>query len=91
MTPIDLSSAKIIDRLPDSFDSGRGDEVPSDLAGATILCVGTVDADLEGGGLAIEYRPPGSDERRRVVFAFNELGMWVAFSGAAQSEPPSQA
>jgi hypothetical protein len=39
-------------------------------------CVAPPDA-IEGGGLAIDYCRPGNEITRRIVFAFNELGMWV--------------
>jgi hypothetical protein len=32
---------------------------------------------IEGGGLVLEYRPHGSRETKRIVFAFNDEGMWV--------------
>jgi hypothetical protein len=48
------------------------------MRGAEIVKIGSVDDDgLEGGGLLIDYIPRGSDCIRRVVFAFNELGLWI--------------
>jgi hypothetical protein len=50
-----------------------------ELQGATILDFGFPNeaGDLEGGGLVIDYLPKGMPHRRRLVFAFNENGMWV--------------
>ena len=64
--------------LPHLF--GRNEAIPLGLIGATILQVGTYeDSNLvETGGLVIDYRPAGTSEARRVVFAFNDVAMWVA-------------
>lgn len=68
--------AKIVAALPDIF--GRHDAVPDDLAGATVLRFGTIPGTrTEGGGLVIDYRPKDRKRAKRVVFGFNELGMWV--------------
>ena len=86
MTDIDLSKAKIHSRLADRLHPERGDPVPADLIGAKIVAIGCIappDA-VEGGGLAIEYCQPGSKTPRRVVFGFNELGMWVVYPRAEQ-------
>jgi hypothetical protein len=71
-----LRGARIVKKLPDIF--GRRDELPVGLEGAKIVQIGTFE-DLslaEGGGLVIDYLPIGSDIPNRVVFGFNELGMW---------------
>ena len=86
MTDIDLSKAKIHSRLADRLHPEHGDPVPADLIGAKIVAIGCIappDA-VEGGGLAIDYCQPGSEKPQRVVFAFNELGMWVAYPRAEQ-------
>lgn len=66
-------------RWPDYFDSVRGESIPADLIGATIVDIGTpedrTDA-AEGGGLVIDYRPARSSEVKRVLLAFNDCGMW---------------
>lgn len=57
---------------------GKNRTRPDDLTGATIVRFGTVPSEeVEGGGLVIDYKPTGSDEAKRIVFGFNELGMWV--------------
>jgi len=79
MSDIDLAKVKILPRLADFLDPERGDPIPDDLIGAKIVAMGCVapqDA-IEGGGLAIDYCRPGNEITRRIVFAFNELGMWV--------------
>ena len=35
---------------------------------------------VESGGLVVDYIPEGASEPRRVVFGFNELGMWREFT-----------
>jgi hypothetical protein len=72
----DLMSAAVIDALPHIF--GRNGPVPASLAGATILRIGTLENrnQIEGGGLVIDYQPTGSPARR-IVFAFNDVAMWV--------------
>jgi hypothetical protein len=76
---IDFVTAEILPNLPDSYRPHDGDPLPEGLAGATIVRVGTLPQPhaVEGGGLVIDYRPPQSKTTRRVVFAFNELGLWV--------------
>jgi len=56
-----------------------GDDVPQDLIGATILRFGAPisDGDFEGGGLVIDYMTT-EGEKKRVVFEFTEIGMWVS-------------
>lgn len=78
---VDLSSAELVPNLPDYFRPREGDPIPADLIGAEIVAMGTLPdrGSVEGGGLVIDYRPAGTDAPRRVVFAFNELGMWVVF------------
>jgi len=68
----------LIPRLPDSFNPNRGDEIPANLIGATIVALGTTpDEHIEGGGLILDYRPQKADRVCRLVLAFNELGMWI--------------
>jgi hypothetical protein len=51
------------------------------LSGATIIRVGSPEEDgIEGGGLAIDYRRPPREERR-IIFGFNERGMWIIGEG----------
>ncbi len=81
--PLDLAVVEIIEARP----SGRGwlgerdGEHFSALRGAKILKIGTLaNPDLEGGGLAIDYETV-TGKRRRIVFAFNENGMWIVYHG----------
>lgn len=72
---------RVLSFLPNR--GGRdGMPFPADLEGATILQFGAAhpDADVEGGGLVIDYRPKGAWRKKRVVFAFTELGMWVEYA-----------
>lgn len=64
----------ILPYLP-SIRASDTDPIPSELIGATILAFGTTEENIEGGGLAIDYRI--NNETRRVVFGFTECGMWV--------------
>jgi hypothetical protein len=75
-----LRAADVVGQLPDI--NGRGDKLPHGLEGATIIRIGTLRdwSAVEGGGLIIDYRPSGSEELRRVVLGFNELGMWEVAS-----------
>lgn len=83
---IDLSTAEVIRRLPYYFHPDRGDALPDNFEGAVIVRFGTIDAErkVEGGGLVIDYRKPDSDEVRRVIFAFTELGMRLEYSCSLQ-------
>ena len=57
-------------------DEGR--EIFESMADATIVRIGTTAPGLiEGGGLIIDYRRPGSLVVERLVLGFSELGMWV--------------
>ena len=70
-------SFEIIPYMPSVFR--RGEAIPEKILGAEIRKFGTVpkELDVEGGGLSIEYIPTGEKELRRIIFAFNELGLWV--------------
>ena len=66
-----------------SFQPEGGEAVLQRMIGATIVRIGAPDdADLDGGGLVIDYRPAGSTEVWRAVLAFHEAGMWVVHDGA---------
>jgi hypothetical protein len=68
--------AEFVDALPDVF--GRHAELPDDLIGATVVRIGTSPGrHVEGGGLIIECRPRGDKHDKRVVFGFNDCGMWI--------------
>jgi len=52
------------------------------MVGATIVRIGSTEEDgIEGGGLIIDYRPADSNAIKRVVFAFNESGLWSEWEG----------
>lgn len=58
----------------------RGDPPPDGLVvGSRIVRFGTLTnpESVEGGGLVIEYVRQGGSEVERIVFGFNEGGMWV--------------
>jgi hypothetical protein len=73
-----LRKAKIVEMLPGIFASDENRPVPAGLVGAAIIAIGTFDdrSLVGGGGLAIDYQPPGSTTVRRAVFAFDETAMW---------------
>jgi len=75
----DFSQVAVIPRLPDWRDPLRSDAIPADLIGARIEKFGAapIECDLEGGGLIIDYVPNGQIDAKRLVLAFNELGMWI--------------
>ncbi len=67
--------------MAEFFDSQRGDLVPDELRGATIIAIGTLDFSgekdrPEGGGLVIDYTPKNASDVRRITLAFTETGMW---------------
>jgi hypothetical protein len=82
-----LSEAPVVPRLPDCRDSEYGDDLPVKLTGAEILSFGTTDMHLEGGGLIIDYQPKGESIPMRIVFSFNELGMWISYDGPMSLQP----
>jgi FAD/FMN-containing dehydrogenase len=53
--------------------------MPRALIGSQIMAIGTLkdDNDIEGGGLVVDFREPGSTTVNRIIFAFNECGMWI--------------
>ena len=65
-------------RWANIFQSDRGELVPPDLIGAKIIAIGMPvgGKSVEGGGLAIEYRPADSKKSKRITLAFNDCGMW---------------
>jgi hypothetical protein len=83
--PQDYRSAKIIEAFPRALcrREGERDDLLRHMAGATIIRIGSIeDTDLEGGGLVIDYKPRGISDTLRVVFAFNELGLWPVWHGS---------
>jgi hypothetical protein len=85
----DFENAEVVSRLPARFLSGTLEPFPPELTGAQIVFIGTL-ADnevVEGGGLVIDCRDAASDQIRRFVFGFNDLGMWVEFQAVQGVEP----
>ena len=78
-----LRCLAVIPRLPDARGPLLGEDVPTGLVGSRIVRFGTVEdvGGMEGGGLVIDFIPDGEDRERRVVFSFNELGMWITYQG----------
>jgi hypothetical protein len=70
---------QLIEKLPDAFHPKEGDPIPSQLIGAKIIRIGTLEegSHMEGGGLVIEYMPDSDKSSRRIILEFTELGMWV--------------
>lgn len=62
---------------------------PAELIGASIVGFGTVDADLDGGGLVIDFVPVGDSRTHRLIIEFTEAGMWVAAQGVKRPSPSS--
>lgn len=74
-----FAEAEVLPELPARLPSGRGEPFPEGLIGATIDRIGTLpdSCGVEGGGLVIDYR--NGPSVGRVVFGFNELGMWLEY------------
>lgn len=87
MNDAELSRVEILPRLANRLHPKGGDPIPNDLIGAKIVAIGCLAAPdaVESGGLAIDYRKPGREKVTRIVFEFNELGMWVAYLRPGQS------
>jgi hypothetical protein len=81
---LDYGALQPIALLPDYSTNERGDDLPPNIVGATIVQFGAapVSASLEGGGLIFDYRPHDSSEVLRVVLEFVETGMWISYLGA---------
>jgi hypothetical protein len=77
--PRNFEALEVFPSLPDRNGPGYGGDLPPYLIGATIVRFGTVSssAQLDGGGLVIDYIPKGAKTTWRVVFALNESGMRV--------------
>jgi len=74
---------EVVPRLPHRCDpANEGAQVPADLIGAQIVNIGSAPpkADIEGGGLILDYVPKGEHTTKRIVFGFNDVGLWVEFS-----------
>jgi hypothetical protein len=82
-TDLEFSEMEIVNRLPDRRGAGRGGLIPQELFGATIVNIGACanENSVEGGGLVVDFRTPGSTKIKRIVFGFTERGMWVEHQG----------
>lgn len=87
---MDYSALAVVQNLPDYMHPPSEDEsVFRRLSGARIIKFGTpaestCEARIEGGGLVVDYELDG--EEQRIVFAFNELGMWVEYDSVSSSD-----
>jgi hypothetical protein len=75
----DLATLSVAEALPRSrFSPDGGEGLFRRLRRAVIVRMGSTyeDANLEGGGLILDYVTE-SGRGGRVVFAFNENGMWI--------------
>ena len=75
---------------PAGHYTDRGVELLKSMCGARIIDIGAADGDsisIEGGGFVIDFVADGSIRPRRVVFGFNERGMWIEYEG--HISPPS--
>jgi hypothetical protein len=77
---VDYRGMNVLPCLP--HRRGEAEMVPLDLEGAKIIRIGAAPlyAEIEGGGLIIDYMPKNSRSAKRVVFGFNESAMWVVSS-----------
>jgi hypothetical protein len=85
MTTVDFAALDLVEALPHSrFAPDGGEELLRRLRSARIVRIGGAndDANIEGGGLIIDYVTAGGRDGR-VVFAFNESGMWVEYDSLA--------
>jgi hypothetical protein len=82
-----LKRIPVVPRFPNIFGADRGEPIPPDLVGATIVSVGTLEDPeaVEGGGLIIDYANLG--EVKRLVLALNETGAWVIFADRQRATP----
>ena len=68
---------KILEVWPSAFGMQEPSDLFRRLRGATIVSIGVPENEnLEGGGLALEYREASSSESKFVILEFNEAGMW---------------
>lgn len=58
------------------------------LAGSRLLQIGSpAEGGIEGGGLVIDYVANGSTKPQRIVFGFNECGMWIEAEAVPEGFP----
>jgi hypothetical protein len=80
---VDYGAMTVVEALPSGYHYPQGGEtILRGLSGAKIVRIGSPEEDgIEGGGFVIDYCPRASHEERRIVFAFNENGMWIIGEG----------
>ncbi len=87
----DYNSMPIARELPPAGHyTDRGRDTFRLLCGARIVQIGTPDDDavsIEGGGLVIDFIPEGQQHPRRIVFGFNECGMWIEHEAPLADTP----
>lgn len=87
----DFKTLEVDPRLPHSVGGGYGDDARAlfkSMQDARIVTIGAPDTDqIEGGGLVIDFIAAGDTAVRRVVFGFNECGMWVEYD--SRSDAPA--
>lgn len=78
MLETELAEVDVLPSLPDRSIARPPEDMPNDLIGAKIIRIGTpAKRGVEGGGLVIDYVTEDSTSSKRIVFAFNERGMWI--------------
>jgi hypothetical protein len=90
MTDQEAAELEIVDMLPNYFDSSKGEDIPPELIGATILRIGTPakQGAVSGGGLVIDFLPSGRPQALRIVLGLNELGSWIEHMTILNSSSP---
>jgi len=85
-----LRQLHVIEALPASSGAHRGEEqVFQRLRGSRISRIGAPSiGGIEGGGLVIDYVRNGT--HGRVVFGFNENGMWIEFDSLTATQDEFQ-
>jgi hypothetical protein len=86
-----LASRQIVARLP-SERSGKRDEIPTDMTGATIVGIGSPRKvnSLCDAGLIIDYIPRNSRKICRIVLGFDEREMRITYQGLAEAPDVSR-
>jgi hypothetical protein len=81
MKDINFGTLEVLDLLPNYYRPQDGADIPEGLIGAQIVSFGAADpeANLDGGGLIIDYIPKDRTDVMRAVFKFTELGMWMVY------------
>jgi hypothetical protein len=67
------------ERLEFEYQPGIDDSVFASLKDAVIVQIGMARHPHIEGGLMIDFIPQGQTEKRRIIFGFNELGMWLEY------------